>query len=322
MARVLVIGGSLLIGRALVAQLLERGDEVVIMHRGAQTPFGSRVSEIHCDRNNIAAVKSALAGQHFDYVFDNVFDWKSGTTPAQVNAAALGVASGLKRYVFTSSVAVYPPGGEYAEDAALVPSDYPNPYGALKAESERMLFALHRDHDFPVATIRPAFIYGPYNVFDREAFFWDRIVAGRPVIVPDDGLRTMQWVFSRDVARAAILAAETDVANGHAYNLANPPVTQIAFVQMLARAAGKDATFAPVSRERIAQLGGNAMVPPYYFGAYLDVPPITVSSERARADLGLELTPMEEGLKETFAWYSEQGRPTPDFSWEDSALAT
>jgi len=88
MTRALVIGGTLFIGRALVERLLERGDEVVIMHRGRGTPFGARVGEIRCDRNDTAAVKAALDGTRFDVVYDNVFDWQRGTTAAQVCAAA------------------------------------------------------------------------------------------------------------------------------------------------------------------------------------------------------------------------------------------
>ena len=56
MARALVIGGTLFIGRSLVDQLLERGDDVTIMHRGHGTPYGSRVRELGCDRNDIDAV--------------------------------------------------------------------------------------------------------------------------------------------------------------------------------------------------------------------------------------------------------------------------
>ena len=92
MARVLVIGGTLFIGRALVEQLLARGDDVVIMHRGKGHPFGPRVSEIQCDRNDIAAVRRALAGTHFDVVYDNVYDWQHGTSAEQVIAAAPLVA--------------------------------------------------------------------------------------------------------------------------------------------------------------------------------------------------------------------------------------
>jgi len=323
MARVLVIGGTLFIGRALVDQLLERGDEVVIMHRGRGTPFGQRVGEIVCDRNDTAAVRAALSGTRFDVVYDNVYDWQRGTTAEQVSAAATATAKGLRRYVFTSSVAVYRPGGEYPEDVELVPSDYPNTYGAHKADTERTLFALGREQGIPVATLRPAFVYGEYNAIEREAFFWDRLLAERPIIIPGDGSATMQWVSSRDVARAAILASEKDVAVGHAYNLANyPPITQIDFVRLLARVAGTEADVVHVPRERIQQLGGGVLTPPYYFGVYLDVPPITVLGDRVRSELGLELTPLEQGLRETFRWYEQQQRPRADFTWEDNLLAS
>ena len=322
MARALVIGGTLFIGRALVDQLLERGDDVVIMHRGRGTPFGQRVDEILCDRNDTVAVQAALAGTRFDVVYDNVYDWQRGTTAEQVSAAATAVAKGLRRYVFTSSVAVYHPGGDYPEDVDLVPSDYPNTYGANKADTERVLFALCREQGIPVSTLRPAFVFGEHNPIEREAFFWDRLLGGRPIIVPGDGLWTMQWVHSRDVARAAILASETDVAVGHAYNLANyPAITQVDFVRLLARVAGTNADLVQVPRERIQQLGGGVLAPPYYFGVYLDVPPITVLADRVRSELGLELTSLEHGLRETFQWYEQQQRPRPDFSWEDEVLA-
>ena len=211
MARTLVIGGTLFIGRALVDQLLARGDDVVVMHRGKGTPFDARVGEIQCDRNDVAAVRAALAGRTFDVVYDNVYDWQRGTSAEHVCAAALAVASShLRRYVFTSSMAVYGQGGTFGEDAPLVPSDYPNPYSAQKADSERALFESHRQNGLPVTTLRPAFIYGPHNPFDREAFFWDRLLAGRPIIVPEDGTGTLQWVHVRDVARAAVLAGDSE----------------------------------------------------------------------------------------------------------------
>ncbi len=321
MTRVLVIGGTLFIGRALVDQLLERGDEVVIMHRGNGTPFGERVTELRCDRNDVAAVRSALRDTSFDVVYDNVYDWERGTTAEQVTAAAVAASAKLRRYVFTSTVAAYPEGGPYDEQAALVPSDHPNVYGAQKADSERALFDLHRRQGLPVTTLRPAFIYGPNNPFPREAFFWDRLRAGRPIIIPEDGARTMQWVHVKDVASAAVLASTRDVAVGHAYNLASyPPITQIDFVQLLARIAGREAHLVHIPREQIQRAGGALFAPPFYFGVYLDIPPITVRSDRARSELGLELTPLEDGLRETYQWYQQQQLPHPDFSWEDRLL--
>ena len=323
MARVLVIGGTQLIGRALVEQLLARGDDVVLMHRASSTPFGDRVQAIRCDRNDIMAVQVALSGQRFDVVYDNVYDWQRGTTPDQVLAAARATAPGLSRYVFTSSVAVYPTGGVYTEDSALVPENHPDVYGAHKANTERALFALCQSEGLPVCTLRPAFIYGPHNAFDREAFFFDRLRDGRPIIIPDDGQATMQWVSAHDVARTAIRAATHDVAIGKAYNLGNvPPITQLDFVHLLARAAGRDAQVAHVPRARIHQLGGSLMQPPNYFGVYLDIPAITVNAARVTEQLGLTLTPLEDGMRDTYSWYAQQPRTTRDYAWEDTLLAS
>lgn len=322
MARVLVIGGTQLIGRALVEQLLARGDTVVLMHRGETTPFGDRVEAIRCDRNDVVAVQSALAGQRFDVVYDNVYDWQRGTTADQVLAAARATAPGLARYVFTSSVAVYPTGGPYTEDAPLVPQNHGDLYGAQKANTERALFALCTREGVPVSTLRPAFIYGPHNAFDREAFFFDRLRDGRPIIIPDDGQATMQWVSAHDVARAAILAATHDVAIGQAYNLGNfPPITQLDFVHLLARAAGREAHVVQVPRARIARHGGSLMQPPNYFGVYLDVPAITADSGRVAKQLGLTLTPLEDGMRETYAWHQAQPRVARDYRWEEALLS-
>lgn len=320
MARTLVIGGTSLIGRPLVEALLSRGDHVTILHRGQGTPFGHRVEELRADRNDPEAVRTALAGRSFDLVFDNVYDWQRGTTAEQVTATARAVADGLRRYVFTSSVAVYPEGGVHSEEAELVPASHPNPYAAQKAESERALFRLAREGGLPVSTLRPAFVHGPHNPFEREAFFWDRLRAGRPIILPEDGQRTMQWVSAADVARAAVLAATLEGGVNRPFNLAGEPITQAEYVRVLARVAGVEAELVPVPRETLQGAGGDLFGPPLYFGVFLDIPPITVSGERVRDLLGLELTPLEAGLRQTFEWYRGQARPTPDLEWEDRIL--
>ena len=322
MARVLVIGGNLFIGRALVGRLLEQGDEVVIMHRGTGTPFGDRVREIHCDRNDTGAVQRALGNEPFDVAFDNVYDWQRGTSADQVLAAVDALGERLQRYVFTSSVAVYPHGGPYDENALLVSANDSNRYGAQKAETERALFRLHEMKGTPVTTIRPSFIYGPNNPFPRETFFWDRILAGQPIILPEDGSATMQWVHVDDVALTAIRAATDERAIGGAYNLGNfPPISQRDFVELLARVAGMEAKLVPIPRSAIQAAGGQLTEPPLYFGAFLDIPPITVRVDRVRHDLGVELRPLEDGMRQTFEWYQSQKKERPDFSWEDKLLS-
>ena len=322
MSRALVIGGTLFIGRALVRLLLDRGDEVTILHRGKQNPFAGRTAEIRCDRNDAAAVAKALAGRGFELVFDNVYDWRRGTTAAHIEAAAAACGPGLRRYVFLSSCAAYGNGLDLSEDAPLAPADAPDLYCRNKADSERLLFRLHRESGFPAVTLRPPYVYGPENPFYREAFFWDRLTAGRPVIVPGDGSRLMQFVLSTDLARAALLAADAPAAPGRAYNIANAePVTQTALAHALAEAAGVEPAIHYVPRSRIAALGGNVFAPPLYFGQYFDLPPITENIARARRELGFEPTPFNEGLRRTWEWHSAQpDRPAPDFSFDEKLL--
>ena len=320
--RALVIGGTLFIGRALVRRLLARGDDVTILHRRTKQPFVGQAAEILCDRNDTADIARKLNAVRFDVVYDNVYDWQRGTTAEQVKAAALAAAPGLRRYVFTSSVAAYGEGLNLSEDHPLAPEDHPEDYVRNKAQTERMLFRLHEDEGLPAATLRPPYVYGPENPFYREAFFWDRLLAGRPILLPDDGERLMQFVLADDLARAAILAADTDVSAGRAYNIAHQSaITQRAFVEALADAAGRRADLVPVPRERLIELGGNVFEPPFYFAQYFDMPPITQNTVRAGQELGFEPTSWRKGLRRTFECYLSRERPAADFSFDDKVLS-
>jgi len=321
MARTLVIGGTLFIGRALVPRLLERGHQVTILHRGDSHPFAGKVEQVRGDRNDVESMKRLLADGDFELVFDNVYDWRRGTKAEQVAAPAEACGPKLRRYVFMSSVAAYGDGLDHDEDDPLAPPNWPDSYCRNKAETERALLRLHQEKGFPAVTLRPPFVYGPHNPFEREQFFWDRILADRPVIIPGDGSRLMQLVFVDDLAEAAVRAAERDAAVGRAYNVAQPsPVTQEELVQALALAAGRDVRLVNILRKTLLGLGGKVFEPPFYFGQYYDLPPITLRIDRARADLGFEPTPFQASLGSAFESYRRQDRPQPDFSFDDRAL--
>jgi nucleoside-diphosphate-sugar epimerase len=191
----LVIGGTRFIGRQLVAELVKADHSVTVLHRKPKHDLGRKVKNIMADRNDGQAMKAALAGKKFDVVFDNVYDWERGTTAGHVEASvrALTMLS-LPRYVFMSSVAAYGDGLNHHEGDALAPDDAPELYTRNKAMSERALFRLHQRIGLPVVTLRPPFVYGPGNNLYREAFFWDRLRANRPIILPGDGRRLAQFI--------------------------------------------------------------------------------------------------------------------------------
>jgi 2'-hydroxyisoflavone reductase len=321
--RVLVIGGTLFIGKLLVKRLLAADHEVTLLHRKAEHPFGRRVRNVVADRNDGAAVKAALGGLRFDAVYDIAYDWERGTTGAQVEATAKAIPGDLSRYIFMSSVAAYGDGLNHAEDDPLASDIHPNPYIRNKATSERALFRMFHESRFPVVTMRPTFVYGPENPFYREAFFWDRLRIDRPVIIPGDGNRLMQFVYVNDLVDACINALDKHTAPGRAFNVADDrPLTQVEAVNEFAKAAGKQAVIARVPREIIQRNGGNAMADPMYFGEYYDMPPITEAIGRVKRVLSVSLTPFATGLKETLRWYQKHLAETKkiDFSFEDNLI--
>jgi 2'-hydroxyisoflavone reductase len=319
----LVIGGTGYIGRVLVAELLKAGHSVTVLHRNSAHEFGRRVKSLQADRNNGPSIKSALAGKNFEVVFDNVYDWERGTTASQVEATARAAGDNLHRYIFMSSVAAYGDGLNHHEGDALAPDDAPELYVRNKAMSERALFRLHQRIGLPVVTLRPPYVYGAGNRMYREAFFWDRLRAGRVIIIPGDGRRLMQFVYVKDLVRAGLRAMDEPNAVGHAFNIANArPLAQSEVVEAFAKAAKKPAKLVRIPREYILRAGGHPTGPKLYFGFYYDMPPITQVTAKAQRVLKFKPTDFETGLKETYrAYLRADSFPKPDYGFEDALLA-
>lgn len=302
--KVLVIGGTAFIGRFLVAELVKAGHDVTILHRKAKHAYGKRVDNLVADRNDPAAMKTALEGRRFEAIFDNAYDWDRGTTAAHIEGTVRALGDRVSRYIFMSSIAAYGDGLNHYEDDALAPDDHADAYVRNKATTERMLFRLRQRTGFPVVTFRPPFIYGPENPFYREAFFWDRMRANRPLILPGDGGRLMQFVYIKDLVTACMKSMTDPAALGEAFNIGHErPVTQLELLQALAKAAKKKLNFVKVSRDKIIENGGNPMGDPAYFGVYFDLPPITEAMGKLKRVLKLVPTPFDTGLRETFLWH-------------------
>ena len=308
-------------GREIVRRLVANGHDVSVLHRRDQHDLGPEVQNLQADRADLTKVSELLTRGRFEAVFDLAYDWQHGTTADQVEAAARGCGDQLQRYIFMSSVAAYGPGLDHRETDPLVPDDVPNPYAQHKASAERRLFALHAESGFPVTTIRPVFVHGPHQPFYREQFFWDRLLDGRPIVLPDGGLAATQWVFVADVAEACVRAMTGPEAVGQAFNLGHvEPMTQRSFVEALARVAGCEPVLANVPRATIMSAGGQLVGGNLYFGEFLDLPPHTVNVDKARQLLGIVPTPMVNALQLGFEWYTTQPRRPSDYAFEDRLL--
>jgi 2'-hydroxyisoflavone reductase len=319
--RILVIGGTQFIGRHTTQKLAGLGHDVSVLHRRDHHDLGPDIRNLQADRGDVAAVTRLIREHDFEVIFDFAYDWQRGTPAAHVEAAASACGDTLQRYVFMSSIAVYGGGIDLQEDHPLAPDDHPEQYVRHKAAAERVLFRMNARTQFPVTTLRPPFVHGPLQPFYREQFFWDRLLDGRPIILPDGGDTPLQWAYVADVAEVCVRSMSTPAAAGEAFNVAHAGhTTQRGFVEALARVAGVEPRFVAIPRETIFAAGGHPFKTNLYFGEFLDMPPHTSSIEKAARLLDFTPTNFETALRAGFEWYVEQPRRTVDYAFEDRLL--
>jgi nucleoside-diphosphate-sugar epimerase len=222
--RVLVTGGSGFLGSHVTEQLVHAGHEVVALLRTTSNreflsslPNVSFVTGSVEEKDSLkkavdgvdaivhaAGLVKALSAYDFDAV--NV----EGTQ--NVLDVAKKRASGLKRFVFVSSLTAIGP----SEDGRPVsPNREPHPvthYGRSKLRAERAVLAMK--DELPVTVIRPPMIYGPR---DKESFAFFQAVNFRMLPMVGDGNNTMSVVYGADAASACIKAIFADVPSGRAY---------------------------------------------------------------------------------------------------------
>ncbi len=99
--KILLIGGTVFVGRHLAATLLEQGHDLTLFNRGkTRRGLFSEAREIFGDRDGGL---DALANERFDWVIDTC-----GYVPRVVGASARFFESRAKNYLFVSTVSVYP----------------------------------------------------------------------------------------------------------------------------------------------------------------------------------------------------------------------
>lgn len=213
--KILIIGGTIFVGRHFVESARQHGHELTLFHRGKHNPdLFPEVTTIRGDRDGELA---KLSGQKWDAVLDTC-----GYIPRIVRASANFLRDCVDRYVFISSISVYPDftKANINETEPLITLDNPSveevtgeTYGGLKALCEQVV-----EEIFPnrALNIRPGLIVGPHDPSDRFTYWPYRLAHGGEVIAPGNRQRTIQFIDVRDLADwlvAMIERKETGVYN-------------------------------------------------------------------------------------------------------------
>jgi len=239
--RILVLGGTKFLGRAIVEAALARGHELTLFNRGeTNADLFPEVEKLRGDRSDDL---SLLAGRTFDAVVD-----PSGYVPAVVRASA-ELLRGCSHYVFISSVSVYAdfsatpneesPVAELGEASAdELAADYSN-YGPLKALCEQAVWQVFRERSM---IVRPGLIVGPHDPTGRFTYWAHRLERGGEILAPGPPERRAQFIDVRDLAGWIVDCVERQVTG--VFNATNEGV---AWRELL---AGAEVTW--VSDEHLA----------------------------------------------------------------------
>lgn len=233
--RFLITGGAGFVGSTIADQLLEAGAaEIRIIDNFVRGSWSNvkpaldsgRVKVIDGDVRDAELVDELTEG--VDYVFHQAAlrITRCAEAPREavdvlmtgtLNVLEAAVRHKVKKIVAASSASVY---GE----PSYLPMDEAHPfnnrtmYGAGKIANEQMLRAYYTTSGLPYAALRYFNVYGPRmdltGVYTEVLIRWlEAIEAGRPPLIFGDGEQSMDFVFVADVARANLLALESDVTD-------------------------------------------------------------------------------------------------------------
>jgi UDP-glucose 4-epimerase len=231
----LVTGGAGFIGSAIVDQLLDAGaGEVRVLDnfvRGnlenlASSIRGGKVRVIEGDIRDVAVVDRVVEG--VDYVFHEAAlrITRCAEAPREavevlifgtLNVLESAVRHGVKKIVAASSASVY-------GDPSYLPMDEAHPfnnrtmYGAGKIAMEQILRAYYTSFGLPYIAFRYFNAYGPrmdmVGVYTEVMIRWlDAIEANQPPLIFGDGQQSMDFVYVGDIARANLLAVQSELSD-------------------------------------------------------------------------------------------------------------
>jgi nucleoside-diphosphate-sugar epimerase len=226
--RILIMGGTRFIGVSLTRILLEQGHEVVLFNRGNRPAPFEDVREIHGDRSDQSQLKEKLASEKFDVIFDN-----NGRELSDTQPLVEIFKDQAPHFVYVSSAGVY-------QKSNLMPhieGDVLDPKSRHKGKFHTEDYLA--SSGIPWTSVRPVYIYGPGNYNDLEAWFFDRLVRGKPIPIPENGLHITQLGHVDDLAKAMSRIIQTPASIGQIYNISGSRyVTFDGLAQVCSQAVG------------------------------------------------------------------------------------
>lgn len=309
--KILILGGTVFVGRHLVEAAQARGHEVTLFNRGRHNAgLFPQVEKLRGDRDGDGL--DALAGRSWDAVLDTC-----GYVPRIVRQSAELLSGSVPQYVFISSISVYADTG-----APGVDEDSPvgtledetteeivgDTYGPLKALCEQAVQAALPDG---ALIIRPGFIVGPHDPTDRFTYWPHRVAQGEDVLAPGRPDQPVQVIDARDLAEWTVRLLEQGATG--VYNATGPdyPLTLGALLQTCKTVSGSDARFVWVTDEFLKENDADTFaLLPFYLPQSSESGGIMGAGIAKAVASGLTFRPLADTVNDTLTW--DNARPSDD----------
>lgn len=220
------------------------------------------------------------------------------TLSSTVALLTASINAGVKRFIFTSSMARYGHGkAPFTEDTPTAPVD---PYGNAKVAAEQAVKCLCDLHQVEWCVAIPHNVYGPGQRYwdpfrNVPAIMANRCLQARPPVIYGDGQQKRSLSYIADVVAPMLVMADHSQAPGEVFNVGP---------------GGEGVTIADLA-ERIIRLTGTDVQPEYFAGRPSEVHQAYCSDQKTRDVLGYESQwDLDAGLAKLIAWIAEMG-PRP-----------
>jgi 2'-hydroxyisoflavone reductase len=300
---ILILGGTVFLGRAIVEEALSHGHKVTLFNRGKSNPdLFPGVENLIGDRDNDI---SALEGRRWDLAIDTC-----GYVPRIVGQSARLLSNAINHYTFISSVSVYadfskpdidensPVGTIEDETVEEITGET---YGPLKALCEQEILQNLPNRSL---VIRPGLIVGPHDTSDRFTYWVLRVSEGGEVLVPNPADLPVEFIDVRDLAKWTLNMSEKRATG--TFNAIGPgqPLGMEQFLDTCKVISEIDASFSWVEGEFLLN---NEVAPWTEMPMWIPIDQpefagfFAVSGERA-LEAGLNYRPIVDTIQDTLVW--------------------
>lgn len=306
--RLLVLGGTHHVGRAVVEAAVARGDQVTTLNRGQTGTDVPGAQVRRADRTDDAQLRSALADDTWDAVIDT---WSQAPRVIRDSASLLSGRAGHYGYVSTRSVYTWPIPPHADENAPVTSGDADSErsddYAAAKRGGE---LAVLEHFAGPSVLARAGLILGPYELVGRMPWWLRRIERGGNVLAPGPRDMPIQYIDGRDLAAWLLHAADEGISG--AFNAVSKPghATMESLLTAAVAAAGSGASLIWVEPAVIEAAGIQPWTElPVWAPPYGEAAALHNGNVDAIYAAGLVCRPVEETVADTWRWLQAEGDP-------------